>query len=320
VKELPVLLLQHPISRDVLALAFAPRGRTLLAGVYGGFAVWDLDKWSDLIRTRRTSQYWAFAFDPLGRWLYVSDRERFRFYPPPFREFRRLPGLEGDDHVTSLAVARDGSRMAVSRGVLGDNRLECWHIGSTGDLSRVWSCAASGEYDADLQMFEGEMFSGLALQPGGTLLTATDCNRRDSPIRLFDASTGADRGILGEVRLLDYRTNRLEFASDGLHLLVGDPFRVDVWDVNARQIVAHAPRYGQSKFSGFAVHPAGKFFATSAGDRCVRLWSLPTCQPCGVLKWDIGKLHSIALSPDGMLGAAGGEKGQVVVWDVEADA
>jgi WD40 repeat protein len=314
-----MLLLQHPLNRAVRSLAFAPGRRTLAAWAQDGFAVWDLDtRQCALTRGRHIYHCWAFEFDPLGRWFYIADGDGFRYRTLSFGEFRRLPGLEGDS-VASIAVSADGAGLVVSRGVLGANRLQCWSIGANGDLTLAWSRAAGGEYRTDRHIYQRVMFFGLALQPGGALLTALDCNRGDSPIWLFDASTGADLGSFGNVHLRDYRDNRLAFTPDGISLLVGDPLRIDVWDANTRRLVAHAPRRGQAKFTGFAIHPGGEFFATSAGDRCVRYWSLPDCRPRGVLKWDIGKLHSIALSRDGMLGAAGGQKGQIVVWDVEAD-
>jgi WD40 repeat protein len=34
-------------------------------------------------------------------------------------------------------------------------------------------------------------------------------------------------------------------------------------------------------------------------------------------EWEIGPIHSVCFAPDGLTCAAGGEKGQIVVWDVE---
>jgi hypothetical protein len=36
-----------------------------------------------------------------------------------------------------------------------------------------------------------------------------------------------------------------------------------------------------------------------------------------VFDWDVGRLRSTAFSPDGMLAAAGGDAGKIVLWDVD---
>jgi WD40 repeat protein len=303
-------LLQHPSGRqDIRALAFHPAGRMLVAEVKGGFAAWDLDTGERTFTTTRTSYYcWAFAFDPLGRWLYVSNPE-FRFYPPPYREFQRLPGTIWEQRALSLAVAPDGSRLAVDRGIGDSKRLECLNLAQDGSPTLAWS----------RQIDPTRYFSALAFDPAGTRIAALQhVQAVSTPLELLDASSGTPITAFGEVA--DFRSPWLAFTPQGGHLVVGEPLTVGVWDIATQTLVGLARRHGQSKFSGMVVHPSGEFFATSAGDRCVRLWSLPGCQPRGVLKWDIGKLHSIAFSRDGMLGAAGGQKGQVVIWDVDADA
>jgi hypothetical protein len=49
----------------------------------------------------------------------------------------------------------------------------------------------------------------------------------------------------------------------------------------------------------------------------VRLWDTGTWAAAGGYEWNIGKLRSVAVSPDGLRMAAGGEAGKVVVWDAD---
>ena len=41
-------------------------------------------------------------------------------------------------------------------------------------------------------------------------------------------------------------------------------------------------------------------------------WGRPTR-----FTWNLGRLRAVAISPDGNLAAAGGDYGEVIVWDLE---
>jgi WD40 repeat protein len=62
----------------------------------------------------------------------------------------------------------------------------------------------------------------------------------------------------------------------------------------------------------------GSQLLTVSSDEFVRVWNARTGAELRSLKWEIGRLYCVAFSPDGLTCAAGGEKGQVVVWDVDA--
>jgi WD40 repeat protein len=49
----------------------------------------------------------------------------------------------------------------------------------------------------------------------------------------------------------------------------------------------------------------------------VKLSDTVTWKMVRAFDWDVGRLRSIAFSPDGMLAATGGDKGKIVVWDVD---
>ena len=70
-------------------------------------------------------------------------------------------------------------------------------------------------------------------------------------------------------------------------------------------------------FTGIAFHPTGRYLAATSNDTTVKLYDTATWQVAKAFAWDIGRLRSVAFSSDGMLAAAGSDKGKVVVWDVD---
>jgi WD40 repeat protein len=318
-------VLQNTVARPVAGLTFAADGLSLAAGGNGGF-----DHWSLVTGERRffpfhaTKYLWAFTFDPRGRWLYVSDsRGGYRLYPLPDGPWRRLPGSQYDHHVISLAVSPDGGRLAVSRGGAGTNRLECWAVEPDGTFRAAWSVQDGQPIDpgAEVRMEMGRngFVHAVAVSPDGRTVAAVESSTAgggwDKPrLILRAADTGTPTADLepgpGAVGL------SLAYTPDGRTLLAWCQRWIEVRDVAGR----HAGRIdwpGRSHLRGLAVLPRGRGFITASGDWQARLWDLDAGKVTRAFKWDVGKLHAAAVSPDGATAAVGGDKGRVVVWDLD---
>ncbi len=73
----------------------------------------------------------------------------------------------------------------------------------------------------------------------------------------------------------------------------------------------------RKEFTGIAFHPSGRYLAATSNDQTVKLYDTDTWQVARTFTWDIGRMRSVAFSPDGSLAAAGSDTGKVVVWDVD---
>jgi WD40 repeat protein len=167
------------------------------------------------------------------------------------------------------------------------------------------------------------MFHGLTFAPDGRTLASVEARpgpgraRPVCPIILKNAATGKVRAEFGSVPLTV--GFEMRFTPDGKRLIAWQEQWIEVWDAVARKRVGKLVPPGRAYFRGLAVHPSGQFFATVGSDGHTRYWHPITLHQIQALKWTVGKLHSVAFSSDGYLGAAGGPKGQVVVWDVNGD-
>ncbi len=74
---------------------------------------------------------------------------------------------------------------------------------------------------------------------------------------------------------------------------------------------------GRRHFTGVAFHPSGKYLAATSNDATVKVYDTTTWELSRTFTWNIGRMRSIAFSPDGTLAVAGGDAGKVVVWDVD---
>jgi hypothetical protein len=74
---------------------------------------------------------------------------------------------------------------------------------------------------------------------------------------------------------------------------------------------------GKRHFTGIAYHPSGRFLAATSNDKTVKLYDTTSGQLARGYAWDVGRMRSVAFSPDGLLAAAGSDTGKVVVWDVD---
>jgi WD40 repeat protein len=74
---------------------------------------------------------------------------------------------------------------------------------------------------------------------------------------------------------------------------------------------------GKKDITGLAFHPSGQYLAATSNDELVTLFDTTTWSIARQWDWGIGRLRSVAFTWDGLVGAVGGDKGQVVLFDVD---
>jgi hypothetical protein len=131
----------------------------------------------------------------------------------------------------------------------------------------------------------------------------------------------------------DVRTGQLvaevavhEFADDGVRMSPDGRLLAHIADAKARVFdVSSGTALGPTvientaskHFTGLAFHPSGRFLAATSNDATVKLYDTSNWSLATTYTWDVGRMRSVAFSPDGLLAVAGSDTGKVVVWDVD---
>lgn len=169
----------------------------------------------------------------------------------------------------------------------------------------------------------------VAFSPGGDRVAMVDCNGVEflPTEEAFEADpedyAGPDLIVLGRNRW----ANALLYLNEGTLLVLEPPpgasagphiaaAAASLWSVSSMKEMA--PPFAKAGPLRTAALSANRRLLVVGGGTTVRMWDAKTWAQLSNYNWDIGEVSAVAFSPDGQTCAAGGEKGRVVVWDVEA--
>ncbi|VTT97065.1 (myosin heavy-chain) kinase : (Myosin heavy-chain) kinase OS=Calothrix sp. PCC 6303 GN=Cal6303_2739 PE=4 SV=1: WD40: WD40: WD40 [Gemmataceae bacterium] len=295
-------------SGRVTVLAFSPDGKTLAAGTYLRLDVWDV-----AAGTVDSAEmvYWAalpgsLRFDPKGRHLLlgVGSNGGVRVINP------RTWGVQEAGKFDSNLVAVSPTGLVLAAG----GRIAAFGLTAKGLGPRKWAKSLSPD-----------ILEGLDFYPDGKRFVTVE--------RHFVRGARNEWQVVVRVRVRDAGSGLVLHSAPSSGEVGGQPSvspdGASVAYAAEKFVIVHhggdvtrfvkVPNATKKPVTGVAFHPTGRFLAVASGDTTVRFhdrdanWAVAK-----TFDWQVRGLKSVAFSPDGTLAAAGGEKGQVVLWDVDA--
>jgi WD40 repeat protein len=169
--------------------------------------------------------------------------------------------------------------------------------------------------------FSGRTTGGIAFSPDGMrLASGHELNFLEYGVQLREmVSTGKITQTFGG---WSHRVRRLAFSPDGRVLagiagfagLAGSCLRI--LDVEENRELALHTRDTQH-FQNLSFTVDGRYLLTVSDDETTSAWDTGSWQEHSTYTWQIGNLLNIAVSPDGLVAAAGSDSGKIVIWDLD---
>lgn len=305
-------VLQSANPRPLNLLAVGTGGLVVVAsgpphsppGVEAWDAITGAPRWT-VLPDRANIRHVTFALG--GAHLFVADSGTQRVFQVP-------------DDGPPVEVARTGWAFAGAAALgaraflVSDGGRPVLRCAGLPDLTDQWRHDGGSEFRDPGTEFGGSV----AVDPTGgrfALLVREGPTHPKQSVSVRAAATGEQRARIPFDATDPVR--QLAFTADGTTLLVRTDGRtVCLFDAATGAAAGELVHPGRPYVTGVAVHLSGAV-ACARTDGTVTFWGAETREKLRTFDWKVGKLVSVAFSPDGALCAAGTEDGRVVVWDVD---
>jgi len=208
--------------------------------------------------------------------------------------------------VFALAFAPDGKKLAVSYYREGRGGYRTAFRTAVFPLGRGKSVEVINRNPDEFTV------SLFAYSPDGKLL-ACDGGEEDKPmVKVLNAKT------LAPIRTIfpkGSQTRQLLYSPDGDILAIAQTKSVVC--MSADSDVPRAALSHPKQVNAVAFTPNGRRILSTCTDQLLRIWDTATGQLLTSYGWVIGQIAAVAVSPDGLTAAVGGQKGQVALFDLD---
>ena len=251
-----------------------------------------------------------FAFSPTGdQIIAVSDDALDSFDTHSGQQvWGFMP--EESSCIGGLDVSADGHIfLGKIHAYMDDAPFQCWRLAGAAEPDRQWTVKKAPDSEW--------MCRGVVCLPRIDHVGFAEYTPHPyaSRIVLRSASSGRRVSVL---ECGDSELKQIAVSDDGRWLGALTARAISVWSTTkfntAPTVMKNASRLA---FTGLAFHPSGRFLAATSNDATVKLYDTSNWALATTYTWEIGRMRSVAFSPDGLLAAAGSDTGRVVVWDVD---
>lgn len=295
---------------EVEVLQFSPDGSFLAAGGTHRFLVVLATGTAEASRRSLHARVSCLQFHPRRPLLYaVIGVEAVALTNP--LQARELPHFI-QPRCDRIALSDDGNSLVASGRfdqTLTGCRVAVFDTTGKEPVTQRWTNPRDGE---------GTLHWGLAWLSGTNLFALAEWVGQHPT---FTARITLRDGTSGEIVKTCPRPglpNDLLASSTAGCLVAASKATLSVWPRADLDLDPHVIRNESRKhFTGVAFHPSGRYLAATSNDTTVKLYDTESWQVAKTFTWNVGRLRSIAFSPDGTLAAVGSDTGKVVVWDVD---